>query len=98
MEKGTAHYSLAEVRALLEVGRMRLTRSAYDGANQMGLNKRSVRDILLQLAPRDFYKSMTAYADHTVWQDVYRPITPNGALYVKLIVTDGVLVVSFKSR
>ncbi|WP_306437245.1 type II toxin-antitoxin system MqsR family toxin [Cupriavidus taiwanensis] len=38
---------------------MRLTRTAYDGANQMGLNKRSVRDILLQLAPRDFYKSMS---------------------------------------
>ncbi|WP_306437235.1 type II toxin-antitoxin system MqsR family toxin [Cupriavidus taiwanensis] len=33
-----------------------------------------------------------------MWQDVYRPITPNGALYVKLIVTDGVLVVSFKFR
>ena len=25
------------------------------------------------LAPSDFYKSMTTHADHTVWQDVYRP-------------------------
>jgi motility quorum-sensing regulator/GCU-specific mRNA interferase toxin len=41
---------------------------------------------------------MTTYGDHRVWQDVYRPATPHGALYVKLTVTDEVLVVSFKPR
>ncbi|GAB7549636.1 hypothetical protein CS8_093480 [Cupriavidus sp. 8B] len=36
------------------------------------------------------------YADHKVWQDVYRPITAAGALYLKLMVTDAVPVVSFQ--
>ncbi|MGH8856028.1 MAG: type II toxin-antitoxin system MqsR family toxin, partial [Telluria sp.] len=42
--------------------------------------------------------SMTTYEDHRVWQDVYRPVTPYGLLYIKLIVIDDVLVVSFKYR
>ncbi len=41
-------------------------------------------------------KSMTAHADHTVWQDVYRPTTQVGAVYLKLTVIDDVLIVSFK--
>lgn len=39
---------------------------------------------------------MTTYGDHTVWQDVYRPHTAAGTVYVKLTVIDDVLVVSFK--
>jgi motility quorum-sensing regulator/GCU-specific mRNA interferase toxin len=39
---------------------------------------------------------MTTHADHTVWQDVYRPATPNGDAYLKLTVIDDVLIVSFK--
>ncbi|KVZ08643.1 hypothetical protein WT92_33040 [Burkholderia stagnalis] len=44
----------------------------------------------------DFYKSMTTYADHTIWQDVYRPRTVYGSVYLKPIVIDDVLIVSFK--
>ena len=48
----------------------------------------------------DFYKSMTTYADHTVWQDVYRPRISIGThvfdVYLKLTVIDDVLIVSFK--
>ena len=43
-----------------------------------------------------FYKSMTTHADHTVWQDVYRPSTQAGDVYLKLTVIDDVLIVSFK--
>lgn len=35
-------------------------------------------------------------SDHRVWQDVYRPITPAGEVYLKLTVIDDVLIVSFK--
>jgi motility quorum-sensing regulator / GCU-specific mRNA interferase toxin len=52
--------------------------------------------VLLALTPADFYKSMTTHNDHTVWQDVYRPITKVGGVYLKLTVIDGVLIVSFK--
>ncbi|MCY0857450.1 type II toxin-antitoxin system MqsR family toxin [Cupriavidus sp. D39] len=36
------------------------------------------------------------YADHKVWQDVYRPIAAARALHLKLMVTDAVLIMSFK--
>ena len=52
--------------------------------------------VVLALKPADFYKSMTTYADHTIWQDVYRPKTPTGDVYLKLTVIDDVLIVSFK--
>jgi motility quorum-sensing regulator/GCU-specific mRNA interferase toxin len=52
--------------------------------------------VVLALKPADFYKSMTTYADHTIWQDVYRPKTPAGDVYLKLTVIDDVLIVSFK--
>jgi motility quorum-sensing regulator/GCU-specific mRNA interferase toxin len=55
-----------------------------------------MRDIVMALTPADFYKSMTTHADHTVWQDVYRPGTQAGDVYLKLTVIDDVLIVSFK--
>jgi motility quorum-sensing regulator/GCU-specific mRNA interferase toxin len=52
--------------------------------------------VVAALAPKDFYKSMTTFADHRIWQDVYRPTTPAGEVYLKLTVIDDVLIVSFK--
>ncbi|AMR76646.1 type II toxin-antitoxin system MqsR family toxin [Cupriavidus nantongensis] len=98
MEKGTAHYKLRDVKVLLLAGKMEMTYAAYSHAAMMGLGRSGVRDILARLQPADFYKSMTTYEDHRIWQDVYRPVTPHGALYVKLTVANEVLVVSFKPR
>lgn len=50
----------------------------------------------MALNPSDFHKSMTTYADHRVWQDVNRPVTSVGDVYLKLTVIDDVLIVSFK--
>jgi motility quorum-sensing regulator/GCU-specific mRNA interferase toxin len=50
-------------------------------------------DVVMALTPADFYKSMTTYVDYTVWQDVYRPSTEVGDLYLKLVVMDDVLIV-----
>lgn len=46
--------------------------------------------------PADFYKTMTTHADHRIWQDVYRPNTSAGDVYLKLTVIDDVVIVSFK--
>ncbi|HBK49975.1 MAG TPA: mRNA interferase MqsR [Pseudomonas sp.] len=54
------------------------------------------QEVITGLERRDFYKSMTSYADHRVWQDVYRPLTVKGYLYLKLSVVDDALIVSFK--
>ena len=59
----------------------------------MGL---SFHDMVLGLTASDFYKSMTTNADHKIWQDVYRPNTNVGEIYLKLTVIDDVLIVSFK--
>ncbi len=50
----------------------------------------------MSLKPKDFYKSMTTHGDHRIWQDVYRPKTDAGEVYLKLTVVDDVLIVSFK--
>ena len=52
--------------------------------------------VVMALTRADFFKSMTSHADHRVWQDVYRPTTPAGKVYLKLTVVDDVLIVSFK--
>ena len=52
--------------------------------------------VVLALTEADFYKSMTTHDDHRVWQDVYRPHTSAGEVYLKLTVIEDVLIVSFK--
>ncbi|VWD42498.1 mRNA interferase MqsR [Burkholderia lata] len=67
-----------------------MTASAVLGARLLGFS------VVLSLTDLDFHKSMTTYADHTIWQDVYRPFTVRGDVYLKLTVD--VLIVSFKER
>ncbi len=62
----------------------------------MGFGFEEIIGVVAALTPRDFYKSMTTHADHRVWQDVYRPKTLAGEVYLKLKVLDDVLIVSFK--
>ena len=82
MEKRTPHCKLAVVKSMVAEGKVRITISALAGG--------------AALTPRDFHKSMTTHADHRVWQEVYRPKTPAGEVYLKLTVIDDVLIVSFK--
>jgi motility quorum-sensing regulator/GCU-specific mRNA interferase toxin len=65
-------------------------------ARPLGFGFEEIVGVVAALTPRDFYKSMTTHADHRVWQEVYRPKTPAGEVYLKLTVIDDVLIVSFK--
>lgn len=96
MEKRTPHCSLSQVRLLLDASKVRITRTAMVGASQMGFDFAEVLEVVRSLAPGDFHKSMTTHADHTIWQDVYRPRTNVGQVYLKLTVIEDVLIVSFK--
>jgi motility quorum-sensing regulator/GCU-specific mRNA interferase toxin len=96
MEKRTPHCTLVRVKALIEAGKVRTTHTARVGANALGFSYADMLAVVLALRPADFYKSMTTYADHTIWQDVYRPKTRAGDVYLKLTVIDDVLIVSFK--
>jgi motility quorum-sensing regulator / GCU-specific mRNA interferase toxin len=96
VEKGTPHCKLAVVKVLVESGQVRTTKAARDGATALGFDFDGMLDVIRSLNMADFYKSMTTHDDHRVWQDVYRPTTPAGEVYLKLTVVDDVLVVSFK--
>ncbi len=96
MEKRSPHCHLSVVRGLIEEGKVRSTFSALAGGAALGFDFQGIVAVVLALTPRDFYKSMTTHADHRVWQDVYRPTTPAGEVYLKLTVIQDVLIVSFK--
>jgi len=96
MEKRTPHYRLTTVKALIEAGKVRVTRSARVGATALGFELADMLAVVLALTPADFHKSMTTHADYTIWQDVYRPSTRAGDVYLKLTVIDDALIVSFK--
>jgi motility quorum-sensing regulator / GCU-specific mRNA interferase toxin len=96
MEKSTPHCKLPRVKALLLGGKVRSTFTALTGAAALGMDFDGMLDVVRGLTARDFYKSMTTHSDHSVWQDVYRPSTQIGEVYLKLTVIDDVLIVSFK--
>ena len=96
MVKQTPHCSLAEVKALVASGKVRATRAARLGATELGLDITDMLAVVMALTAADFHKSMTTHADHTIWQDVYRPSSQAGNIYLKLTVIDDVLIVSFK--
>lgn len=96
MEKSTPHCKLSVIKALIEAGKVRTTFSALSGAEMLGFDLDGMIAVVMALKSSDFYKSMTSHADHRVWQDVYRPTTSAGDVYLKLTVIDDVLIVSFK--
>jgi motility quorum-sensing regulator/GCU-specific mRNA interferase toxin len=96
MEKKTPHYKLAVVQALATAGKVRTTHAARAGASELGLTLSDMLNTVMAMTSADFYKSMTTYADHTLWQDVYRPTSQAVGVYLKLTVVDDLLIVSFK--
>ena len=96
MEKRIPHVPLVRVLELAAVGRVRATMAAFQSAAELGFDRAEMIEIIMGLDHLDFYKSMTTYSDHRVWQDVYRPMTRVGRLYLKLTVAENVLIVSFK--
>jgi motility quorum-sensing regulator/GCU-specific mRNA interferase toxin len=98
MEKSTPHCKLPVVKSLIEAGQVRATASAFNGARELGINDLAgMCAVILALTSDDFYKSMTTYANHRIWQDVYHAKTASDdEVYLKLTVIDDVLIVSFK--
>jgi motility quorum-sensing regulator/GCU-specific mRNA interferase toxin len=96
MEKQTPHCKLSVVKTMIEAGDVRSTKAAREGGAALGFDFDSMIAVVMALTPTDFYKSMTTHANHRIWQDVYRPITSAGEVYLKLTVIDDLLIVSFK--
>lgn len=96
MEKRSPHCKLPVVKSLVEQGKVRMTKTAVSGGAAFGFDALGMVEVVTSLVAKDFHKSMTTHGDHTIWQDVYRPVTLAGQVYLKLTVIDDVLIVSFK--
>jgi motility quorum-sensing regulator/GCU-specific mRNA interferase toxin len=102
MEKRTPHYRLAEVQKMVaDPASQPFTVTALRGGLALGFTESEMRQVVLALSRRDFYKSMTTHADHQVWQDVYHGTTEDGVpVYIKITgFTDGQPpVIQFKAK
>lgn len=86
MEKRTPHYSLRDVQVrVADPSNRPFTVTAMRGGLALGLTEAEMREVVLDLSRRDFYKAMTTHADARIWQDVYHGTTPDGvAVYIKI--------------
>lgn len=100
MEKRTPHYSLTDIQArVIEQGIMSFTATAIFNAAAMGLSAEQAVHVVSSLNRSMFYKSMTTYADNSIWQDVYHAPTPAGVTaYIKVTLKDGAVVIQFKEK
>lgn len=72
MEKLKPSYTLAGIRSALgSVDSLSITTSAYRDAVQLGFDRAAIVGVIQAMDERMFVKSMTTFADHRVWQDVY---------------------------
>lgn len=100
MEKATPHYSLAAMQVEVAAdGVATFTVTALRGGWSMGLTNAEMLSVVAGLTRRDFYKSMTTYRDHRVWQDVYHAHCPNGlTAYIKFTQVAERIVIQFKEK
>ena len=99
MEKRRAHYNLDRVKAFVQRGAFRVTRSALICArcDFAFTEPQELADLVMELSNAQLYKSMTTIADPTVWQDVYHGNVNGIAAYIKLqIVSETTVIISFK--
>ena len=100
MEKPTPHYDLAMVQAqVARLGPAAFTKTALDGGRDMGLTTREMLAVIAALTRRNFHKSMTTYANHRIWQDVYYAPTPvDKEAYIKVTMRATAPVIQFKEK
>jgi len=101
MEKCKPHHVLNEVKKVIaDPRRQSFTLTALQDGAKLNLTPEEMEELVPGLSPRDFYKSMTTYADHHIWQDVYHTMTRHGDLvYVKIGGSgDQPPVISFKKK
>jgi motility quorum-sensing regulator/GCU-specific mRNA interferase toxin len=79
---------------------LRATWTAIRSAAVLGYGAAEIVATIQTMERVHFYKSMTSYADHRIWQDVYHVPSSDGLLYVKFtadVVTE-FLLLSFKEK
>ena len=100
-EKRQPTYDLEAFKATFSsVERLAVTGTALRSAAALGFGRAEIVETIQTMKREHFYKSMTAYADHRLWQDVYHVPSSVGVLYVKFTadVLTEFLLLSFKEK
>lgn len=85
-EKRKPHYVLSDFKVLFRNENARvITETAQEGAAAEGyMNNEDIEEVIDRLCSEHFYKSMTSYANHKLWQDVYKFRDEEKKLYIKI--------------
>ena len=96
MEKFIPTYNLEDFKN----SHFKIAVIAIQTAIKLGFKENDIRAIVSTMEKKHFYKSMTSYANHKIWQDVYHVPCGNMILYVKFtqnIISEFTLL-SFKEK
>lgn len=100
-EKRKPTYDLDAFKAAFSTPeKLAVTGTALRSAAALGFGRSEIVSTIQTMQREHFYKSMTAYADSRLWQDVYHVPSAIGLLYVKFTadtVTE-FLLLSFKEK
>ena len=96
MEKSNPSYSLSAFKNSY----FAITRTALKTAQDLGFYEEDIRRVVSTMELKHFYKSMTSYSNHKIWQDVYHVPYGNLILYVKFTedVISEFILLSFKEK
>jgi motility quorum-sensing regulator/GCU-specific mRNA interferase toxin len=76
------------------------TATAFRDAQELGFSREDMIAVIQSIRAADFYKSMTAYANPQLWQDVYHVRFRGQEMYVKFTSKPegGYVLLSFKEK
>lgn len=96
MEKFNPSYSLTEFKN----SDFRITKTANKTASDLGFDKKRIHEVVSSMDLKHFYKSMTSYENHKIWQDVYHVPYEDLILYIKFTqnVISEFTLLSFKEK
>jgi len=96
VEKFTPTYNLEEFKK----SDFEFTKTSLKTSKELGFEESDVRDVVSTMECKHFYKSMTSYANHKIWQDVYHVPYENLVLYIKFTqnVISEFTLLSFKEK
>src|ERR1700743_2341060 len=84
MEKRKPTYDLEAIKlAIGSLEKLAITISARGDATALGFEPINIVETIQSITKKMFFKSMTTYADHTLWQDVYHVPIDEITLYIK---------------
>ena len=96
LDKFTPTYDLERFKS----SNYEITETAIRCAGDLGMNRRGIVKVISTMKKEHFYKSMTSYINHKVWQDVYHVPYENKIIYIKF--TKGTItefrLLSFKEK